>query len=50
MILMDYSWKLCTEELIAFIENSPSVFHAVDNMRRMLDKEGYVQLLEGNRW
>lgn len=38
------------QELFSFIESSPTAFHAVDNMKQMLDKEGYTQLLEGSHW
>lgn len=38
------------KELISFIESSPSVFHTVENMREMLEKEGYTQLLESRTW
>lgn len=38
------------KELFSFIESSPSVFHAVDVMKRMLDTEGYHPLLESNEW
>ena len=38
------------KELFSFIESSPSVFHAVENMKRMLEEEGYIQLLESRRW
>lgn len=38
------------EELFSFIESSPSVFHAIDYMKKMLDEEGYIHLLEGSRW
>ncbi len=38
------------EELFSFIESSPSVFHAVDVMKRLLDTEGYHPLLESNAW
>lgn len=37
-------------ELFSFIESSPSVFHAVDSMKRMLDEQNYIQLLEGDCW
>ncbi len=38
------------KELFSFIESSPSVFHAVENMKGMLEEEGYAQLLESRRW
>lgn len=38
------------QELFDFIEKSPTAFHAVDVMKQMLDKEGYTQLLESEKW
>lgn len=38
------------EELLQFIEKSPSAFHAVDTMKRVLDERKYEQLLEGDTW
>lgn len=38
------------EELFSFIEESPSVFHVVDNMRKKLVEHGYEQLLESEPW
>lgn len=39
-------YKETTEELLAFIEGSPSVFHVVDNVRESLLKKGFTQLSE----
>lgn len=39
-----------TENLFRFIESSPTAFHAVDVMRRLLEKAGYNSLLEGEKW
>lgn len=38
------------ERLFSFIEASPSPYHAVDNMKKRLEEEGYVRLLEGKEW
>lgn len=38
------------QELFSFIEESPSVFHVIENMRNMLDAQGYEQLLESTSW
>ena len=38
------------QELMAFLDGSPTSFHAVENMKRMLDKAGFHRLLEGKRW
>ncbi|MEW4415185.1 M18 family aminopeptidase [Clostridium sp. AN503] len=38
------------KELLDFLDNSPSSFHAVANMKDMLEHEGYSRLLEGQKW
>lgn len=38
------------ERLFAFIEASPSPFHAVEAMRQKLAERGYERLLEGRAW
>lgn len=38
------------ERLFSFIEASPSPYHVVDNMKKRLEEEGYVRLLEGKGW
>lgn len=43
-------YEQLTKELFTFIENSPSTFHAVENMRKELLADGYEQLLEGQKW
>lgn len=39
-----------TRSLCAFIQESPSPFHAVDSMRGQLEAHGFVQLLESEPW
>ncbi|MDO4311637.1 MAG: M18 family aminopeptidase [Eubacteriales bacterium] len=39
-----------TDSLFRFIESGPTPFHAVDSMKRTLDRKGYRQLLEGESW
>lgn len=39
-----------TEGLLEFIKNSPSCFHAVDNIASALRKDGYTALCEGQPW
>lgn len=39
-----------TGELFDFIESSPSCFHVVDNMRQILERQGYERLLESEPW
>lgn len=42
--------KSAAEKLIAFIEKSPTSFHAVDTVCRELDDEGFTQLRECAPW
>lgn len=42
--------KTVAKELLAFLEKSPSSFHAVENMVEELKEAGYTQLLEGKKW
>ncbi len=37
-------------ELLDFIDNSPSCFHAVSNIAQELKSNGYQELLEGEKW
>ena len=41
---------LYAEELLDFIDRSPSCFHAVDNIASELVKNGYTRLEEKDRW
>lgn len=38
------------EELLGFIEKSPSSFHLVQNMREELLENGFTELLESEKW
>lgn len=42
--------RMINKELFSFIESSPTAFHAVDTMKRMLEAEGYEPLLESKEW
>ena len=39
-------YKKISEELIDFIKNSPTAFHAIDNISKRLKENGYEELLE----
>ena len=39
-----------TRELMQFIENSPTAFHAVDSAAKILDEAGFVRLNECDAW
>ena len=38
------------KDLISFIENSPTAFHAVDSIAEHLEREGFVCLNEADAW
>lgn len=38
------------QELLAFLDSSPTSFHAAANMAAMLDAAGYTRLYEGQGW
>lgn len=42
--------KKISQELMAFIKQSPTAFHAVDNMKKLLKENNYEELLEGQAW
>ena len=44
---MDYT---VSKELAQFLEGSPSCFHAVENMKKPLLNENFVQLQENQKW
>ena len=39
-----------SEELLDFLQKSPTAFHAVENIKEELNKQGFVELLEGQPW
>lgn len=39
-----------TKNLISFIEDSPTAFHAVAEIAKMLENDGFVRLHEQNEW
>ena len=38
------------KQLLEFIKNSPSMFHAIDNLKGLLLESGYEELIEASRW
>lgn len=42
--------KTISQQLIEFIENSPTCFHAVQTMTDILRAEGFTELKENQRW
>lgn len=43
-------YQKCAKEMLAFIEKSPTCFHAVDNIKKLLDEAGFVELDEKKVW
>ena len=43
-------FKETAKELLEFIENSPSCFHAVKTMKDMLNVEGFEEIKEADKW
>ena len=41
---------LRTQALMRFLDNSPSVYHAVENLRTELENAGYTRLSESEKW
>ncbi|MBQ1312458.1 MAG: M18 family aminopeptidase [Blautia sp.] len=44
---MENNWN---EELLTFIENSPSAFHAVEALRNIFLEKGFQELFEHEKW
>lgn len=42
--------KKINEELIAFLKESPTAFHAIHTIRTILEKKGYMELNESDAW
>ena len=46
----NFMYRETAEQLLAFIEKSPSCFHAIKNMKDILLAEGFAQLREEDKW
>lgn len=44
------SAKKFNQELLQFLQDSPTAFHAVSSMRKLLDAAGFAQLQEKDAW
>ena len=42
--------KNIISELTAFIEHAPTAFHAVAELKNLLNREGFEELHESERW
>lgn len=43
-------YKEISQELLDFLQKSPTAFHAVENIRNELLENGFVEILESQRW
>ena len=43
-------YQKCAKEMLAFINESPTCFHAVDNIRKMLEEQGFEERRETEDW
>ena len=43
-------YKEISRELISFINDSPTSFHANDTVKRILNQAGYTELSESHSW
>ena len=39
-----------SQQLMSFIQSSPTAFHAVDTMKKILNEHGYKELSESQKW
>lgn len=43
-------YQKCAKEMLAFINESPTCFHAVDNIRKILEEQGFEERRETEDW
>lgn len=43
-------YKETAQQLVTFIKNSPTCFHAIANIKETLQQAGFEELLEGKQW
>lgn len=48
--MRQFAFEEINKELLTFLDESPSSFHAVKNMKGMLETAGFERLFEGQRW
>lgn len=48
--MSEKNYRKSAERLLEFIENSPTCFHAVENVRRMLLQNGFTEWSEREEW
>lgn len=50
MTIEKMTMEAINQNLLDFLGRSPSAYHAVSNMAKMLEDKGFVRLNEGERW
>lgn len=48
--MRQYRFIETSEELLSFIENSPSCFHVIENFGHLLEDNGFTRLYENEEW
>lgn len=43
-------YRKCAKEMLEFVERSPSCFHAVENVKEFLRRQGFAELRETEDW
>ncbi len=43
-------YRSSAEDVLSFIDNSPSCYHVVDNLKKQLITDGFTELHEGSDW
>ena len=43
-------FKDITDRMLTFIDESPTCFHVIDNLKKQLKKAGYTELFENEEW
>lgn len=43
-------YEKISKEMLDFLQKSPTAFHAIENIKEELNKNGYKELLEGQAW
>ncbi|MGN0157571.1 MAG: M18 family aminopeptidase [Brotaphodocola sp.] len=49
-MMKNIAFEQINQELITFLNNSPTCFHAIANMKAELETAGFEQLFEGQAW
>lgn len=50
MVIKMKEYQKCAKEMLEFIEKSPSCFHAVANVKKLLEEQDFTELKERQDW